>query len=142
MPYELKTKLNDASVTAFLDKVEKDQKREDSYRILDMMQEITGCEPKMWGASIIGFDQYAYKYASGHSGEWMAVGFSPRKQNISLYIMSGFKKHSELMEKLGKFKTGKSCLYINKLADVDEAILRELIKLSVQFVKEGSIDYS
>ncbi len=101
MAYELKTKVNDASVSEFLDKVHNDQKHEDSYRILDIMREVTGCEPKMWGSAIVGFDTYTYKYASGHSGEWLATGFSPRKQNISLYIMSGFEGHSELMDQLG-----------------------------------------
>ncbi len=141
MAYELKTKVNDASVSEFLDKVDNDQKREESYRILDIMREVTGCEPKMWGSSIVGFDKYTYKYASGHSGEWLATGFSPRKQNISLYIMSGFEGHSELMDQLGKFKTGKSCLYVNKLADIDEKVLRNLIKISVEFVKKGKINY-
>ena len=124
MAYELKTKVNDASVTAFLDQVE-----------------VTGCEPKMWGKAIIGFDTYTYKYASGRSGDWMATGFSPRKQNISLYIMSGFQDHPELMGQLGKFKTGKSCLYVNKLEDIDEKILAKLIKISVDFVKKGKINY-
>lgn len=141
MAYELKTKVNDASVSAFLNKVENDQKREDSFKILDIMREVTGCEPKMWGTSIIGFDTYTYKYASGQTGDWMAVGFSPRKQKISLYIMSGFKDHPELMEQLGKFKTGKSCLYVNKLSDIDEKVLRKLIKVSVDFVKSGKINY-
>lgn len=141
MAYELKTKVNDASVSEFLDKVENDKKRADSYRILDIMREVTGCEPKMWGASIIGFDKYTYKYASGQTGDWMATGFSPRKQNISLYIMSGFVDHPDLMEKLGKFKTGKSCLYVNKLDDIDEKVLSKLIKISVDFVKKGKINY-
>ena len=140
MAYKLKTKVNDSSVNEFLDKVENDQRREDSYCVLDLMREVTSCEPKMWGTAIIGFDEYTYKYASGHTGEWMAVGFSPRKQNLSIYIMSGFKKQDGLMKKLGKFKTGKSCLYVNKLEDIDLNILKELILHSVEYVKLGSVE--
>jgi len=141
MAYELKTKVNDASVNEFFDKVENDQRREDCYRVLDIMREVTGCEPKMWGKAIIGFDLYTYKYASGHSGEWMATGFSPRKQNLTIYIMSGFVDHPELMDKLGKFKVSKSCLYVKKLEDVDEKVLRKLIKRSVEYVKKGKVNY-
>lgn len=128
---ELKTQQNDASVVDFLNKVEKDQKRTDSFAILDMMREITGTEPKMWGASIIGFGSYHYKYESGREGDWFIVGFSPRKQNISLYMMSGFEGRDEILSRLGKYKTSKACLYINKLADVDVDVLKELIQKSV-----------
>lgn len=128
--YELKTKVNDADVVEFLKSVENDKRREDAFRVLDIMTEVTGEEPKMWGKSIIGFGSYHYVYASGQEGDWMATGFSPRKQSMSLYIMAGFPKFEELMKDLGKYKTGKSCLYINKLEDVDEGVLKKLIKLS------------
>ena len=128
--YELKTKINDASVENFLNSIPEDKKREDSFVILDMMKELTGEEPKMWGTSIIGFGTYHYKYASGQEADWLRIGFSPRKQNLSLYIMSGFKQHEELMAKLGKHSTGKGCLYIKKLEDVDQNVLKELIKAS------------
>ena len=127
---ELKTKLNDASVEAFLNSVENEKRRTDSFAVLEMMQEITGEPPKMWGASIIGFGSYHYKYASGREGDWMRVGFSPRKQNLSLYLTNGFSNKEELISGLGKFKTGKGCLYINKLEDVDLDVLKELIQIS------------
>lgn len=132
---ELKTKLNDASVKEFLESIEHDGKREDAYAVLELMKEVTGEEPKMWGSSIVGFGSYHYQYASGREGEWMQVGFSPRKQSLTLYIMPGFDEYEELMTKLGKHKTGKSCLYINKLADVDRDVLKELVKLSVDHMR-------
>ena len=128
---ELKTKQNDQSVTDFLKAVPDERKRDDSFAILDMMKEITGQEPKMWGDSIIGFGNYHYKYATGREGDWFVTGFSPRKQNLTLYIMSGFDKYDELLTKLGKYKTGKACLYINKLADVEISVIKELIQKSV-----------
>jgi hypothetical protein len=135
--YELKTKVNDADVLEFLNSVENTKRRQDSFAILDIMSEITGEEPKMWGKSIVGFGSYHYVYASGQEGDWMAIGFSPRKQSLTLYIMSGFKAYDELLAKLGKYKTGKSCLYINKLEDVDEGVLRELIRESFLWMTKG-----
>ena len=132
---ELKTKKTDASVQAFLDAVEHPTRREDSYAILDMMREITGVEPAMWGPSIVGFGTYRYKYASGREGQWPVVGFSPRKRTLTLYIMDGFDGYETLLRKLGKYKTGKACLYINKLADVDQETLRELVRQSVDHVR-------
>lgn len=131
---ELKTKKNDASVTAFLDSVENEKKREDGYAILQLMQEVTGAEPKMWGTSIIGFGSYDYKYASGREGTWFLTGFSPRKKSFTLYIMSGFSAYDELLGKLGKHSLGKSCLYIKKTDDVDMNILRDLVQQSVEHV--------
>jgi hypothetical protein len=129
---ELKTQKNDASVQEFLNAVPDERKRADSFAILDLMLEVTGEEPAMWGTSIIGFGSYRYKYASGREGEWFLVGFAPRKQNLTLYIMSGFEGHDSLLADLGKHKTGKACLYINKLSDVDLDILRELVQQSVE----------
>lgn len=133
---ELKTKKNDASVEKFLNSVKDEKKRQDSFTILKLMKQITKAEPKMWGTSIIGFGSYHYKYASGREGDWFVAGFSPRKQNLTLYIMSGFSKYPELLKKLGKFKTGKACLYINKIEDIDIKILKELIKQSVAYLKK------
>ena len=132
---ELKTKLNDASVEDFLNTVSDEQIRADCFEIAKIMKHVTKAEPKMWGASIVGFGSYHYKGASGREGDWMLVGFSPRKQNLTVYIMAGFERYDELMKKLGKFSTGKSCLYIKKLADVDKKVLKELVSESVQYMK-------
>ena len=129
---ELKTKQTKASVEKFLNSVKDEKKREDSFKILELMKKITKEDPKMWGPSIIGFGNYHYKYASGREGDWFLTGFSPRKQNLTLYIMSYLKKHKDLLKKLGKHKTGKGCLYINKLDDVDMNVLKELITASVK----------
>lgn len=128
---DLKTKPTKNSVEAYLAQVEDDQRRTDSFALLTLMTEVTGYEGQMWGNSIIGFGQYHYKYKSGREGEWFLVGFAPRKQKLTLYIMPGFEKYDGLLAKLGKHKTGKSCLYLNKLADVDTAVLKDLIAQSV-----------
>lgn len=133
---ELKTKINDGDVIAFLESIEDPKRREDGFKALDLMKKISGCQPKMWGGSIVGFDSYHYVYSSGREGDWPAVGFSPRKQALSLYIMSGFTKYQDLMAKLGKFKTGKSCLYVKKWEDIDEDVLSELISDSIAYIKE------
>jgi hypothetical protein len=135
---ELKTKVNKASVDKFLKGIKDEQKREDSYKILDIMQKVTKAEPKMWGASIIGFGSYHYKYASGREGDWFVTGFSPRKQNLTLYIMSGFDEYNNLLKKLGKYTTAKSCLYIKKLNDVDIKTLKELVTQSVNKMKKSN----
>jgi hypothetical protein len=132
---ELKTKKSDSSVEAFLHTVEEEQKRKDCFAILKLMQRITGEEAKMWGPSIVGFGTYHYKYKSGREGDFFLSGFAPRKQALTLYIIAGFGKYDELMLKLGKHKTGKSCLYIKKLEDVDLGVLEELITLSVDWIK-------
>jgi len=134
---ELKTKVNDQSVERFLDSVDDEKKREDSYTVLNLMKKVTGAEPKMWGNSIVGFGTYHYKYASGREGDWMQTGFSPRKQNLTLYIMSGFSRYEDLLSKLGKYKTGKSCLYIRKIEDIDLEVLEELIGQSVKHVSKS-----
>jgi len=133
-----KTQKTKASVEEFLKSVANERKRKDSLAILELMREVTGEKPAMWGTSIIGFGTYHYKYASGREGEWPLVGFSPRKQNLALYIMSGFDQYESLLEDLGKYKIGKSCLYINKLDDVDRKTLRELIRQSVVHMKVQS----
>ena len=133
---ELKTKVNNASVDKFLKRVKDEHVREDCYKILDIMQKATKAEPKMWGTSIVGFGSYHYKYASGREGEWMLTGFSPRKQNLTLYIMPGFDEYDRLMKDLGKHTTGKSCLYIKKLEDVDMKVLKKLVTQSVKKMKQ------
>ena len=132
---ELKTKVSKASVEKFLNSIKDEQKRQDSFKILEMMKKITKEDPKMWGPSIVGFGNYHYKYASGHEGDMCIAGFSPRKEALTIYILPGFEKYDSLMKKLGKYKTGKSCLYIKKLADVDIKVLKELISESVKYMK-------
>ena len=124
--YEPKTKVNDASVKKFLEEVPDEKKREDSFVLLEMMRKVTGKEPKMWGPSIVGFDSYHYRGKSSE-GNWMIAGFSPRKQNLTLYMMSGWDHHKDLLKKLGKHSLGKGCLYIKRLEDADQVVLKELI---------------
>lgn len=124
---EIKTKVNEASVEEFLSNVENEQKRKDSFEILKIMQQVTKQEPKMWGPAIIGFGSMHYKYESGREGDMPQIGFSPRKQNLTLYIGVGDDSDNPLLKKLGKYTTGKVCLYIKKLADVDRNVLHELI---------------
>lgn len=128
---ELKTKPHDGDVVQFLNGIADEKRRQDCFAVLEMMKEVTGEEPRMWGDSIVGFGSYRYRYKSGWSGEWFLTGFSPRKQNLTLYIMSGFDAYEDLLAKLGKFKTGKSCLYVKKLEDVDGQTLRTLVRESV-----------
>jgi hypothetical protein len=134
---ELKTKENSASVAAFLNAIEDTQKRADAKKIAAMMREATGSRAKMWGKSIVGFGSYHYKYASGREGDWMLIGFSPRKQNLTLYIMSGFREFDALMSQLGQHKTGKSCLYVKRLADIDLKVLESLMKRSIRYMRSN-----
>lgn len=131
-----KSVANEASVTAFLDSVENETRREDARAVCALMKQITGEVPTMFGTSMIGFGSYHYKYASGREGDWFLTGLSPRKQNLAIYIMPGFSQYDDLMARLGKHKTGKSCLYLNRLADVDIAVLSELIKASVVYMRK------
>ena len=125
---ELKTKVNDASVEKFLKGVEDEQKRADAFKVVNMMQRITGDKPKMWGPSIVGFGNMVYRSpATGREAEWMKIGFSPRKAALTLYVLHHDAHPEELLEKLGKHKTGKGCLYIKRLSDVDEKVLEKLI---------------
>jgi Domain of unknown function (DU1801) len=127
---EVKTKKNDASVEGFLNTIQDEEIRKDCFEIVQMMKKASKEEPKMWGSSIIGFGEYHYKYESGREGDTMKIGFSPRKQNITLYILFGANPENPLFKKLGKHTTGKGCLYIKKLADLDKKVLQELIKES------------
>lgn len=136
MAYQQKTTETDRSVVEFIENVENLKKLEDAYKLVEIFTETTGYEAKMWGPSIIGFGSYHYKYESGHEGDAPLVGFSPRKAKISLYFAPGDPKREELLKDFGKHTTGKGCVYINKLADIDIDVLKELIKESVQFLKE------
>lgn len=129
---ELKTKKNTASVKTFLQSVVDTQMREDCITVAELMTSITKSNPKMWGATIVGFGEYHYKYESGREGDWFLCGFSPRKQALTLYIMGGLESQKDLLAKLGKFKIGKSCLYIKRLDDVDMKVLKALIQNGVK----------
>lgn len=134
---ENKTKATRASVTRFINSIEDKQKRADARKVAAMMRKATGKRAKMWGSSIVGYGIYHYKYASGREGDFMITGFSPRKQALTVYILAGFRQFDALMSKLGKFKTGKSCLYIKRLSDVDEKVLERLIAGSVKYIRKN-----
>lgn len=136
----MKTKQTDQDVAAFLQSIPDAQRREDCKRMAELMRQVTGSDPAMWGASMVGFGRYHYKYESGREGEWFLTGFSPRKNALTLYIMAGFDRYDSLMERLGKYKTGKSCLYVKKLDDIHIEVLRELIGESVQYMKRAYPD--
>lgn len=130
-----KTKPARLSVTAFMKSIADPDKRRDAKRVSAMMRKATGSRARMWGSNIVGFGEYHYKYASGREGDFMITGFSPRKQALTLYVMPGFEPFAPLMKNLGKYKTGKSCLYIRRLSDVDETLLEKLIVASVQLMR-------
>jgi len=138
---ELKTQPTDEKVATFLAGVEDEQKRSDSETLIQLMSEATGAPPVMWGKSIIGFGSYRYRYATGREGDWMELGFSPRKKALSLYIMSGANRYEEFLGKLGKYTTGKSCLYVKRLSDIDLEVLRAMLQQSVTDLRNKSIDY-
>ncbi len=131
---ENKTRPSKQSVTEFINSIDDKDRRADVRKIAAMMRKATGKNAQMWGANIVGYGEYHYKYASGREGDFMITGFSPRKQSLSIYIMPGFENFEGLMKKLGKYKTGKSCLYINRLSDVDEKVLQKLITDSVRLM--------
>ena len=133
---ENKTTPNDRDVEQFLNSFDDERKRKDNFTILELMKQVTGLEPRMWGSSIVGFGSYHYKYESGREGDMPLAGFSPRKQNLTLYIMGGFERYDDLLKKLGKHTTGKGCLYIKRLDDVDLPTLKSLIEESVKHVKQ------
>jgi uncharacterized protein DUF1801 len=133
---ELKTKQTEASVKEFLNQISGKERRDDCFAIAKLMEEATGQKPKMWGPSIVGFGTFHYKYDSGREGDWLLTGFSPRQNNLTLYLMMGFEKHRELMEQLGKYKTAKSCLYIKRLDDIHVPTLKKLVKASLKQLRE------
>jgi hypothetical protein len=136
---ELKTKPTKVSVEDFLNQISDEERRNDCFAVAKIMEEITGSKPVMWGPSIVGFGTYHYKYASGREGDWPVTGFSPRKKDLTLYIMMGFDKVPDLMKQLGKHSTGKSCLYIKRLSDIHVPTLKKLIKQSVKELKHYTI---
>lgn len=133
----LKTKPTDASVEDFIEQIENKQRKADCLELLNMCAEVTEELPKMWGESMIGFGKYHYRYKSGHNGDWFLTGFSPRKQNLTVYIMAGFRNYGDLLKRLGKYKTSLSCLYLRRLDDVDKDVLKELISKSVEDMKQS-----
>jgi hypothetical protein len=137
---ELKTKPTQVDVLDFLGKLSDDQRRNDCLVVLELMKAATGADPRMWGASIVGFGRYQYRYESGRTGEWPVIGFSPRKNDLTLYIMPGFDRYESLLARLGKHKTGKSCLYLKRLSDVDLVVLKELIEESVKAMAPLRVD--
>ena len=138
---ELKTKATNASVAKFLEGVKDDERRADCLAVAKIMKKATGHDAKMWGPSIVGFGAMRYKYTSGRELDWFIAGFSPRKNDLTLYIMPGVERFKDQLESLGKYKTGKSCLYIKKLADIDQSVLRQIVEASVaemrRMEKEG-----
>ncbi len=136
---ELKTKKNDADVAEFINSfADTEQKRQDSFELLKLMQDFTGYEPKMWGPSIVGFGSYHYKSErSRQEGDWFLVGFSPRKAAISLYVYTGIPEHEHMLKDLGKFKMGKACIYIKKLSDINQEALKELMKATIEFFRKS-----
>lgn len=134
--YEPKTRETDANVEDFLNSIENPERRADGLRVLEMFNRLTGLEPKMWGPAIVGYGSYEITYSDGRKLDWMMTGFSPRKQNLTLYVVCGSPKQPGLLEKLGKHSTSVSCLYIKRLSDVDEKVLEEIIKDSFQYTKK------
>ncbi len=133
----MKTSQNDSSVDAFIASVENERRRADAENLLTLFGRVTKLQPKMWGPSIIGYGRYEYRYDSGREGESLMTGFSPRKASMSIYIMPGYQDLSSMLARLGKHKTGKSCLYVNKLDDVDEAVLEEIIHFGLTYMRSN-----
>ncbi len=135
--YEVKTKENDNDVIQVIHQIENIRKREDAVKLLEIFTETTGLEAKMWGESMIGFGSYHYKYASGHEGDAMITGFSPRKAKISLYLLTSESVRENLMSKLGKHTAGKGCIYITSLSDINESVLKEFILQNINFIRDN-----
>ena len=129
---DVKTRPTGEDVKQFLNTISDEQKRLDSFTLMELMSQITGLEPRLWASSMVGFGEYHYKYASGHEGDSFIIGFAPRKQNLTLYVLSDFEQQNQLLEKLGKYKTGKGCLYLNRLKDIDLPTLKALILQSYE----------
>lgn len=137
---ELKTQKNEGDVTAFLESVEDEVKRKDSFELVDVMERLTGEKATMWGSTIVGFGSYAYKTRDDKDHEWFKVGFSPRKQNLTLYIMTGFDRYEDQLARLGKHSTGKACLYVKKLDDIDRGVLEDMITSSIEAIDHRTTD--
>ena len=137
---ELKTQKNDGDVTAFIESVEDETKRSDCHELVTMMERLTGDPASMWGKSIVGFGNYSYKTSDGKSHSWFKVGFSPRKQNLTLYIMTGFDKYDGYLTRIGKHSLGKSCFYVKKLDDIDRDVLEEMVAESIRWIDNRTSD--
>ena len=133
-----KTRPTGQDVEQFLEGIADAQQREDSRTLVELISDATGEPPRMWGDSMVGFGSYHYRYASGREGDWPVTGFSPRKQNLTLYLSYGFEQHDDLLERLGRYKVGKACLYLKRLTDVDRSVLRELIRRSAEQVTRAN----
>jgi len=131
-----KTNFSDENVNSFIEGVASEQKRKDSYSLIELMKRVSGEEPRMFGPSIVGFGQYHYIYDSGHEGDAPLIGFSPRKGAISLYVFTGHESHAHLLEDLGKYTMGKACIHVKKMADINEAVLIELMESTIAYVSE------
>lgn len=135
---EPKTRKTNADVQAFIDDIPDYEQRQDALRLVEMMSRITGQPPAMWGTTIVGFDSYHYRYASGREGDMCLVGFSPRKRATTVYLMTGFEEYGQLLERLGKHSTGKACLYLKRLNDIDITVLEELLQRAVASMRAGT----
>ncbi len=133
---ELKTQMNDNDIVEFLNGIDNDERKNDCFKLLELLGQWISEKPKMWGKSIVGFGRYHYKYDSGREGDWFLTGFSPRKQNLTIYITAGFREYDEIMSELGKYKIGSSCLYMKRLSDIDTGKLKILVEKSVAYMKE------
>jgi hypothetical protein len=133
---ELKTKPTDTTLQEVLERIEDPVRRRDCEEVVELMRRVTGKEPRIWGTGMIGFGQYHYKYASGTEGDWPLAGFASRKDSLTLYIMAGVERFPALLQKLGKHKVGKGCLYLKRLSDVDQGVLEQLVRSSVEHVKK------
>ncbi len=135
---EIKTKPGQENITDFLNSITPESKKKDAFQLLELFQKITGLQPQLWGGAIVGFGKYEYQQKGGQKGEWFLAGFAPRKSNISIYTMAGFEQYESLLQKLGKYKTGMGCLYVNKLVDVDLKILEKIASASFEEMKKKS----
>lgn len=133
---ELKTKQNDSDINGFLNGIDNEERRNECFKLLELFEQWTSETPKMWGPSIIGYGSYHYQYDSGREGDWFLTGFSPRKQNLTIYITAGFSEYDDIMKDLGKYKTGSSCLYVKKMGDIDIDKLKVLVEKSVAYMKK------
>ena len=133
---ELKTQKTHASVSGFVEAIADPLRRQDCQKVIDLMRAVTKEEPRMWGSSIVGFGSFTYKYGGGRTVDWLATGVSPRKQSLTIYLMDGCEAHSDLMSGLGTYTTGRSCLYVKRLADIDLGVLKKLVAASVKGIKK------
>lgn len=135
---EPKTQRTEASVDAFIDAIPDEAVRQDCHTLIELMRRVTGAEPQMWGESIVGFGECPYEYANGHVDEWPCLGFAPRKRELALYVLAGVERFEDLLQRLGRHRTGKSCLYVKRLSDIDLPVLEQIATISLQYLKDVS----